>query len=649
MRIKYIKARNFLSIGEDQVEIDFTKYGNIINIKGKNLDNGVDASNGAGKTTCLQIASYALYGKLIKGLNHKEAINVKNKEALEVEIGFDIGNDKFRVIRKRKPDRLEFWKNGKDESAGGRGIQEEINKVIKLNYNSFINIVCFGQHNSNAFLASDPAEKRAIAENLLSLDKYQKYCKVSKDKRNDLSEKIKNLNEVYAKLLHIRDSNKRQINHIIEQQFKWKKFQQNSIEQLQEQIVRYKKELSNTDEGTALLFYNKKQDELKQISVEVEKCEQFKNLLVENLNKVEDKIDYVKETKQALMISVKESQYQIARVSKELQEIRKINSDLADKTGTRCPVCFGIVEEDNFQHVLNHNNKKVEELSLEMNSLQSSLVENQVNLKNKEEQLQKLKLAWDEGKAKEVLTVAKIRDLQNRKTELIKLSKPDGNSASLLLEQKIHNLEENLSIKIKEVDPYIKILETVNKELDKSIEDVKIYEKEISDLEEQLPYYEFWIDAFGDNGIRSFVIDEIIPMLNSRINYWLQFLIDNKITLNFNNKLEETIERNPPDGDPFVYNALSGGEHRRIDLAISQAFAHVMMLTSGACPNICCLDEIGTNLDRPGITAIYKMICELSRERQVLVTTHDPDLQDFLQGYDTITVVKSDGFTRIKK
>jgi ABC-type multidrug transport system ATPase subunit len=94
---------------------------------------------------------------------------------------------------------------------------------------------------------------------------------------------------------------------------------------------------------------------------------------------------------------------------------------------------------------------------------------------------------------------------------------------------------------------------------------------------------------------------------------------------------------------------MSGGEHQRIDLGIALAFAQVMMLTSGTCPSLVCLDEVGTNLDRPGIVAVYNMICELSREKQVLVTTHDPDLLEMLAGHETIKIIKENGFSRIEK
>jgi predicted ATPase len=41
------------------------------------------------------------------------------------------------------------------------------------------------------------------------------------------------------------------------------------------------------------------------------------------------------------------------------------------------------------------------------------------------------------------------------------------------------------------------------------------------------------------------------------------------------------------------------------------------------------------------------MINELARDRQVLVTTHDPNLLELLENCDVINVVKKDGFTTL--
>ena len=173
-------------------------------------------------------------------------------------------------------------------------------------------------------------------------------------------------------------------------------------------------------------------------------------------------------------------------------------------------------------------------------------------------------------------------------------------------------------------DPYAEIIVQTKTEIDTLVAKTESVRAEITEGEELIPYYNYWVYGFGDEGIRAYIIDGILPALNARINYWLQFLIENKIQLTFDNKFEVTIERNPADGDPFVYAATSGGERRRINLAISQAFAHVMMISSGVIPSICSLDEVALNVDLPGVHGIYAMINELAKDRQIFVTTHDP-------------------------
>jgi ABC-type lipopolysaccharide export system ATPase subunit len=162
-----------------------------------------------------------------------------------------------------------------------------------------------------------------------------------------------------------------------------------------------------------------------------------------------------------------------------------------------------------------------------------------------------------------------------------------------------------------------------------------------------LPYLDYWIYGFGEHGIRKWVVEGIVPELNNRINYWLQFLIDNKITLKFDNELNENIERNPVDGNPYVYHAMSTGQRRRLNLAVSQSFAHVMTISSGSVPSVVFLDEVSTNVDPLGVQGIYNMICELAEGKQVFVTTHDPDLMRMLQGADIIKMVHENGYTKI--
>jgi DNA repair exonuclease SbcCD ATPase subunit len=652
MQIKYIRAKNFLSIGnKEPIEIDFTKHGSIVNIKGENRDMGLGASNGSGKTGIFLIIVYALYGKLIKGLNHKEVLNVKTKKPLEVEIHVD----DYRIIRRRDTKgngTLELWVNGneKPEDLGGMPATQQyiVDNILKLSYQAFTNIVCFGQHMKYSFLTAEPSEKRAIAENLLSLDKYGRYHKITKDKLKVINSKIDQLGLLYGKDVAAVESAERQLNHVKQQREKWYNRKKEEIEKTETSIQTLKNKLEKTNEGSALVNYNIAQKELKEVNISIseieEKIEKIRDIRV----KIDTKINAIKEERYGVILLLKDDEHTINKLKNQIKELSSQIESLVSQKGSRCPACYGIVSEESCEHLVIYNQARISEIQGSLIQMEGGQDSRKVKLSTLDDQLGSLNKKIQETKDKERNYLVKVRELTSRRIELMNVKSPEVSSQVALLGQEIKHLEYKLEELDAQTDPYLTILDKLEAERNNAEKNVKDRKDEIRSLEVEVPYLDFWIRGFGDQGIRSFVLKEIIPILNARINYWLQFLVDNRIQISFNTELEEKIERCPADGDNFVYHAMSGGEHQRIDLAISQAFAHVMMLTSGTCPSIVCLDEVGTNLDRPGIQAIYKMICELARERQVLVTTHDPDLLDLLSSYDTITVIKENGFSKIK-
>ena len=171
------------------------------------------------------------------------------------------------------------------------------------------------------------------------------------------------------------------------------------------------------------------------------------------------------------------------------------------------------------------------------------------------------------------------------------------------------------------------------------------YKIKLNELDESLSYYEWWTHGFDD--IRSFIIERIIPALNARIAMWLDYLIQGKIKVTFDKHLNAKIES--LDGDIYTYFAMCGSEKKRINLAISQSFAYIMMLSSGTWPSVVFLDEVSESIDQRGVCDIYKMICELSNEKQVFIITHNVDLRKMLDGVDTITMVRENGQSRLEK
>ena len=373
----------------------------------------------------------------------------------------------------------------------------------------------------------------------------------------------------------------------------------------------------------------------------------------EVLDLAQEKSSGIKQKQNECNISIDTVSSSIKALSSKIEENQKEIGRLEKNEGATCKFCLGKVSKENY-------NKYTEQLLENIGSLQTEMGSDN---EKKDGLSSKLKaLAGTLSKISDGISSAKdnlsksSRELSEKRKELAELNKvekPQGKDIkNQLITQQMEGLNEQVSAKKKEMKgdtPFKKIIDELAEEIETRESEFNSKNKELDELEKQLPYYEFWSVAFGDSGIRKFIIDGIIPALNSRVAYWLQFLIDGKISLEFNNELEEKIERNPSDGDPFVYYAMSGGERRRLNLAVSQAFAHVMMLSSGMYPSLVFLDEVTTNIDQIGVVGVYNMILELDKDRQVFITTHDQNLLEMLDGCELISLEKRKGFTHFKK
>lgn len=664
LNIKYIQAQNFLCFGSDGFELNFSDYGNVVLVKGNNMDvvdsDSKTASNGVGKSSIPEIIVYTLFGKTIKHpkkINHKDVINNQIGKGLRTEVRW--GN--FRAVRTRKPDSLRLWESEKgiwddstEISLGGQpATQKLLEEKLGLNYETFVNVVVFTDNNAGSFLECDASNKREIVENLLSLDKYKDFAERAKNLKKEKKDSIKLVQQSYESIRQQLEASKERMKLASEQESKWIEQRKQELKTLLSKIEQLEKQLKSTTEGEETSRYQEAQERISVLNEEIPEVEKRQIKIQEMLDLAQEKLDGVKTKKNdcvGLMstadIAIKKLNTQISDNEKELERLEK-------NEGATCKFCFGKVSKDNYGQYA----KQIKDNTVK---LSENLDEEQAKRNKLESKLGELNTVA--SKINEGMVVAKknlsktseeLSEKRKELSELNKIEKPKSkNLKNQLLEHEIKGLKDQVSTKNSELKgetPFKSMIESLSSEIDVKKTEFEGKSKELDALEKELPYYEFWTNAFGDSGIRKFVIEGIIPALNSRVAYWLQFLIDGKIKLEFDNELEEKIERSPSDGDPFVYYAMSGGERRRLNLAVSQAFAYVMMLSSGMCPSLVFLDEVTTNIDQIGVVGVYNMILELAKDRQVFITTHDQNLLEMLEGCELINLEKRKGFTRLKK
>jgi DNA repair exonuclease SbcCD ATPase subunit len=676
LKIRYAAANNFLPFGSEGIQIHFDKFKNIVLIRGENRDaklidprNNFEesrtSSNGTGKSSIQEIIIYALYGKTVKRpekLGANDVVHNKIGKDAKVELIFD----NYRIVRVRKEggndkkNSLRLWESSDDiwdkttEITQGTmaTTQEKIESIIGLSYEAFVNMCIFTDDQRACFLECDNKQKKEIVENMLSLGSYRGWFENAKILRKEIKVKIDTKAKEYNLLINSKEDAVRRLSLTKEKENTWKETKKTELQTLISNAGKFTKMLGMSDNGPAILAYQKAQEKIKEINEKLPEKEQIKIDLESKLQFAKSKEGEIKN--EAVVVS---DEYQdLNRKAKDLisdrsnkeKEIQKLK---LNEIGTKCDKCKGEVLEENINEYVNELNVDINKINNQLKNIleNSKEVQSKVEaVKQKQEKIKNFITSFNN----QISTVdAEMKQLRNEMVEASRVREPKTDNEEALLQAKIEEFKKQISSKKDELlgdSPFKEILENDEQELKKSSEKVVEKDKEVKDLEVELPYYDYWITGFGDQGIRKWIVDGIVPELNNRINYWLQFLIDNRITLKFDNELNETIQRNPVDGDPYIYHAMSTGQRRRLNLSVSQSFAHIMMLSAGSIPSIIFLDEVSTNVDFSGNIGIYKMILELAQDRQVFITTHDQGLLQMLEGCEVLDLIHENGFTTIK-
>lgn len=130
-----------------------------------------------------------------------------------------------------------------------------------------------------------------------------------------------------------------------------------------------------------------------------------------------------------------------------------------------------------------------------------------------------------------------------------------------------------------------------------------------------------------DNGIKTAIIKQYIPIINKLINKYLasmSFFINFEIDENFNETIKSTFR------EEFGYNSFSEGEKLRIDLAILFTWRAIAKMRNSMSTNLLVLDEIfDSSLDQVGVDDFLKIVqdvCQdVSGESNIFIISHKTD------------------------
>ena len=157
-----VKYKNFLSTGNEFTEIDLSRKKTSLII----------GANGSGKSTLLDALTFGLFGRAFRKIPKTALVNSINQKQLVVEVEFQIGRNRYRIMRSIKPNKFEIYRDGKllHQDASVRDYQAILEQqILKLNYKSFTQVVVLGSSTFTPFMQLNTPERRAIIEDILDI------------------------------------------------------------------------------------------------------------------------------------------------------------------------------------------------------------------------------------------------------------------------------------------------------------------------------------------------------------------------------------------------------------------------------------------------------------------------------------------------
>jgi len=162
INFKYVRWRNLLSTGNNFIEIQLDR----------NPTTLIVGENGSGKSTVLDALCFGLFGKPFRHINKPLLVNSINNGSCVVEVEFEIGSKKIKVIRGIKPNIFEIYINGKmyNQDANIRDYQRYLEQqILKLNYQSFTQVVILGASTFIPFMQLSARHRREVVEEILDI------------------------------------------------------------------------------------------------------------------------------------------------------------------------------------------------------------------------------------------------------------------------------------------------------------------------------------------------------------------------------------------------------------------------------------------------------------------------------------------------
>jgi DNA repair exonuclease SbcCD ATPase subunit len=592
-----VEIQNFLSVGKEPLRIDFEKGINLIT--GENKDKG--GKNGIGKSSILESIYWCLFGNTIRDIKKDKIAHNLVKKDCKVTLDFSISDGvhltPYTLTRVLDPTSLKLEVHTalhtEDISLSTMAeTNDYIKEILGATEEVFQNAVIMSANNTVPFMAQKKTDKRKFIEGILNLNIFSEMLLKARGDYNDVKKQNDILSNTFVNL-------QRNLSTFEEQKI-------NSDSKKQEKIDAFNSRIKDNEK-----------------SIKELEDKDFPSIddVNKNIKELEDKIDTLKSGIKLFNKSRSDLVTKSSNISAEIKQLEKEKQNILNK-GNTCPTCNREYCEDDIKAV----QQKIKDIDSEISILatDSFTVNSQ-------------KITWDD-KIEEVeegieKINKKIKGLEQIKTEI------------RLNDQKISNCKSN----IKDCEKWIEETKKGDSSIDTNIENTK---KEIKKTEEQLTKVKkemAILDSVkfivSEEGVKTFIVKKMLKLLNNKLNYYLQ-LLDTPCKCEFDEVFEETITNE--NGKECSYHNFSGGERKRIDIAVLFMFQDLLRSQTRTSYSLNIYDEmIDSALDQKGTDKILEILKEkvTKYDESVYIVSHKSS--DMANIDNVLLLEKENGVTKI--
>ena len=390
IRLKTVRWKNFLATGNRFIEVKLDQESMML-IVGK---------NGAGKSTLIDAITFSLFGKPFKKVNKGQLVNSVNERDTLTEIEFSVGTSEWKVRRGIKPNLFEIYHNDVllNQDAKSMDYQKYLEeKVLKLNFKSFTQIVVLGSASFVPFMQLTANDRRIIIEDILDIGIFSVMKTLLKDRLITLKEEM---NELDYEIKILQEKIAIQTKHMkaLEEESKQKrksdldkiKETEQEIDKLNKEIVVHQERigdlLNSIKDKTAVETKNQELDKYRsQISKNLKRFTKDKKFFEEKLNcpTCEQEID--EEFKNNKLIEVgkdiDEMNNGLRQITKEVDKVYERIGEISKSTQEVQKEELQVVQKQS--NIRAHNNF-IQKLSHELESLEGEVETGSMNILTKE-------------------------------------------------------------------------------------------------------------------------------------------------------------------------------------------------------------------------------------------------------------------------